>query len=180
MTQYILTGAPGAGKTTIILALKQRGYPVVEEAATDVIAQAQAEGVDAPWEREDFVERIALMQRRRRIASQVGPQDTAFHDRSVVCTLALNQHFERNAPAILIEEVEALKADRAMSKTVFFIEDLGFIENTAARRISYEDSVAFGALHEAAYAAHGFRLARIGAGPVDDRVTAILKLVDDT
>lgn len=180
MTGYILTGAPGAGKTTIILALRQRGYAVVEEAATEVIAQAQAGGIDAPWELEDFVERIALMQRSRRLASGAGRQDVEFHDRSVVCTVALNQLFERTAPAILTREVDALKADPSVSRTVFFIDDLGFIENTAARRISYEDAVAFGALHEAAYAAHGYHLVRIGAGPVEDRVAAILKLVDDT
>ena len=34
MKRYILTGTPGAGKTSIIQALALRGYCVVEEAAT--------------------------------------------------------------------------------------------------------------------------------------------------
>lgn len=37
MPAYILTGAPGAGKTAILRLLEANGYPVVEEAATDVI-----------------------------------------------------------------------------------------------------------------------------------------------
>ena len=46
MRRFILTGAPGAGKTAIVRELEARGFPVVEEAATDVIAREQAAGVD--------------------------------------------------------------------------------------------------------------------------------------
>jgi predicted ATPase len=38
MKRYILTGAPGAGKTAIIRQLELDRFSVVEEAATDVIA----------------------------------------------------------------------------------------------------------------------------------------------
>jgi hypothetical protein len=38
MRRYIITGAPGAEKTAILQELKVRGYAVVGEAATDVIA----------------------------------------------------------------------------------------------------------------------------------------------
>ena len=37
MKRYIVTGAPGAGKTAIIRHLEIDGFSVVEEAATDVI-----------------------------------------------------------------------------------------------------------------------------------------------
>ncbi len=44
MPSYILTGAPGAGKTAVLRLLEASGYPVVEEAATDVIALGNAPG----------------------------------------------------------------------------------------------------------------------------------------
>jgi len=44
MRRFIITGAPGAGKTAIIRQLELDGFSVVEEAATDVIAAAQARG----------------------------------------------------------------------------------------------------------------------------------------
>jgi predicted ATPase len=44
---YVLTGAPGAGKTAILRLLEASGYPVVEEAATDVIALSRYLGFTA-------------------------------------------------------------------------------------------------------------------------------------
>jgi predicted ATPase len=38
MRRFIMTGAPGSGKTSILRALENLGYAVVEEAATDAIA----------------------------------------------------------------------------------------------------------------------------------------------
>lgn len=49
MPSYVLTGAPGAGKTAILRLLEGGGYPVVEEAATDVIALGHALGNAEPW-----------------------------------------------------------------------------------------------------------------------------------
>lgn len=45
---YILTGAPGSGKTAVLRLLETLGYAVVEEAATDVIALGQAMGRAEP------------------------------------------------------------------------------------------------------------------------------------
>ena len=45
MQRYILTGAPGAGKTIIIRHLELQGHSIVEEAATDIIALEQAGGI---------------------------------------------------------------------------------------------------------------------------------------
>jgi predicted ATPase len=45
MKRFILTGAPGAGKTVILRQLECDGFGVVEEAATDVIALGEALGV---------------------------------------------------------------------------------------------------------------------------------------
>jgi predicted ATPase len=50
--RYVVTGAPGAGKTAIIRQLEIDGFGVVEEAATDVIAFVAGKGnsraVDSP------------------------------------------------------------------------------------------------------------------------------------
>jgi hypothetical protein len=48
MRRFIMTGAPGAGKTSILRALNNLGYAVVEEAATDAIAAHHAQGNRCP------------------------------------------------------------------------------------------------------------------------------------
>ena len=65
MHRFIVTGAPGSGKTSILAALRDRGYTVVAEAATDVIAAEQAGGDDEPWTRPAFIDKIVELQRAR-------------------------------------------------------------------------------------------------------------------
>lgn len=107
MPAYILTGAPGSGKTAVLRLLETLGYPVVEEAATDVIALANALGCEEPW-----------------------------------CDPG-------------------------------FIGNQGFIQPTAARRITFEDSLAFEQVHEQTYRDLGFLLADVPAGPLADRVALV-------
>ena len=56
---------------------------------------------------------------------------------------------------------------------VFFIESLGFLTPTEARRMDLADSIRFGELHEQTYAAYGFRPIRVRPAPVAQRVAAV-------
>jgi predicted ATPase len=56
---------------------------------------------------------------------------------------------------------------------VFLVRPLGFIEPTAARRISYDDALAFEAVHVATYEELGFRLIEVGPDPVAARAAAV-------
>jgi len=65
--RFIITGAPGAGKTAIVRQLELDGFSVVEEAATDVIAAAHAQGTVEAWKDPSFIDAIARLQRDRQI-----------------------------------------------------------------------------------------------------------------
>lgn len=95
MRRYVLTGTPGAGKSSLLRVLQQHGFPVVAEAATDVIAAAQAAGVSG--------------------------------------------------------------------------------EPTAARRISFEDSLGFEALHEEVYCSFGYELVNVEPAAVTERADWIIE-----
>jgi predicted ATPase len=56
LRRFVLTGAPGAGKTALAVALRDRGYVIVAEAATDVIAEEHARGIDEPWRNGGFLD----------------------------------------------------------------------------------------------------------------------------
>ena len=53
----------------------------------------------------------------------------------------------------------------------------GFVKPTAARRISFEDSLIFEQLHEQAYRELGFTLVDVPAGPLADRTALILQAI---
>jgi predicted ATPase len=181
MKRYVLTGAPGAGKTSVLGALRERGFPVVAEAATDVISRQQARGVAEPWQQDDFIDLIVALQRDRLGAAPSGalgaagvqPAATELHDRSALCTLALARYQERPETPLLAAEVARVVAAGVFEAAVFFIRPLGFIVPTAARRISYQDSLDFERLHEAAYLEHGFQMIEVGAASVADRAALI-------
>ncbi|MGW5555790.1 AAA family ATPase [Micromonospora sp. NPDC003944] len=174
--RYVLTGAPGAGKTTTIEALHRRGHPTVREAATDLIAERQAQGYAEPWHHNDFVDTVATLQHHRQIGTDAG-QPVQFYDRSPLCTLALARHLGRPIGPALTAEVDRIMREHTYQRLVFLISPLGFIRHTAARRISYADARAFARLHQEVYEEHGHHLVAIPAGPVRTRVALIEKHV---
>ncbi len=173
MRRFILTGTPGAGKTTILSALKTRGLSVVEEAATDINARALARGVAEPWMAQDFIDSIVDLQRRRQIEASGG--EVQIFDRSPVCTHALSLFLGRPPSKVLLAELERVGRERIYQTRVFFIEHLGFCTPTTVRRISFEDALKFEAVHEQSYSALGYDLIRIGPASVEARVEAVLR-----
>jgi predicted ATPase len=173
MKRFILTGAPGAGKTAILRQLELDGFSVVEEAATDIIALEQARGITEPWTDPSFIDSIAELQRERLISTSFEPSDIQFHDRSAVCTAALAAYLGHPLSAGLLSELERIKVEAIYQKRVFFVKNLGFIRPSEARRISFEDALRFELVHEEAYRNFGFELVFIEAGDLFDRVAAI-------
>ncbi|RKN36272.1 AAA family ATPase [Micromonospora musae] len=176
MRRYVLTGAPGAGKTSIARALRQRGYPVVDEAATDVIAAEQARGVAQPWTEPEFVAAVVRLQRRRRSAETRGPVQV--HDRSPLCTLALAEHLGHPVGRELAAEIARAERERIYQRTVFLVGSLGFVTRTAARRISLPEALAFGRLHARVYAEHGYEPVEVPPGPVAQRAAFVAAHLD--
>jgi predicted ATPase len=174
MKRYILTGAPGAGKTVLLHSLERAGHAVVEEAATDIIALAQGQGVAEPWTDPGFVDAIVTLQRQRE-ARAAG--DPIFFDRSPVCALALARFLGHPVSPLLRTELERIAAHDVYQRRVFLVRGLGFVTPTEARRISLEDAQRFEAVHEAAYRELGYALVPIEAGSVEERAAAVLDAI---
>jgi len=173
MRRFIITGAPGAGKTAIIRRLELNGFSVVEEAATDVIAAAHSEGIMQPWMDPSFIDAVARLQKDRQIRTAHQPDDIQFHDRCVVCTAALATFLGHAFSPFLTGELERIMQDGIYESRAFLIRNLGFITPTEARRISFEETVRFEKIHEETYRRFGFELVSIAPGTVEERVSRI-------
>lgn len=173
MRRFIITGTPGAGKTVILRQLELDGFSVVEEAATDVIAAAQARGDSEPWKDPSFIDSIVSLQRQRQIRMFCQPDQLQFHDRSVVCTAALAIYLGYPFSAVLTRELERIQREAIYEQRVFLIQNLGFVSSSNARRISFEDALHFEQIHEETYRRFGFDLVFVEPGNLLDRVSRI-------
>jgi predicted ATPase len=176
MKRYILTGTPGCGKTSIIRSLEVAGYAVVEEAATDIIALRQAQGIADPHTSASFIDDIINLQKLRhmRLADLPGIQ---FYDRSPVCTYALSVWLGFPVSRTLADEMERIAKEQTYQKQVFFIDNLGFCEPSAARKISFEDSLQFEKVHEETYRSFGYECIRVAPQTLSARVEQITRYV---
>ncbi|MEV0844509.1 AAA family ATPase [Streptomyces sp. NPDC049954] len=173
MRRYILTGTPGAGKTSILRGLAQLGHSTVEEAATTVIAQAQEHGEAEPWTRASFLDDIVAVQRRRQREAPVPADGVQFFDRSPVCTHALAVYLKLPHSPALVSELDRIAREAVYERDVFFVRNLGFCEPSAARRISFRESLEFERVHEQSYRTFGYRLIDVPAGPLTRRTGAV-------
>jgi predicted ATPase len=173
LARVVLTGAPGSGKTTLLDGLRVRGYTVVEEAATDVIATQQARGIAEPWLRADFIDLIVALQRARQTAPVPATVRVQLFDRSPLCTLALARYLQHPVGTVLRAEVERVVREQVYEHEVLLVRPLGFVVATAARHITYEDALAFQSVHEAVYSEHGFELVDVPIGSTSERVAAV-------
>ncbi|MBA3489791.1 MAG: AAA family ATPase [Longispora sp.] len=177
MKRYILTGTAGAGKTSILQRLTALGYAAIEKAATDVIAHEQTQGVAKPWEHASFIDAIITMQKQRQVQAATTAAAIQLFDRSPICTYALSVYLGRPISPVLAAEIDRITREHIYEPQVFFIRNLGFVEPTAARRISFEDSLEFERIHEESYRAFGYSLIDIPAGELNERVAAITRVI---
>lgn len=178
--RFILTGTPGSGKTSVIKELEKLGHTVIHEAATDLIRIEQMKGIERPWEELKFLDQIMLMQKKRQMSAIA---DLQFYDRSPFCTYALVKYLSYwkqttvLPSTLLLEELDRCITQQIYQPRVLFCENLGFIEHTDVRKISYEDALIFEQIHLDVYKEFGFDIMMVPRESVQDRCSFILSKI---
>jgi predicted ATPase len=124
-----------------------------------------------------FLIKIVEMQRDRQLCCAADGARVQIFDRSPICTLALARQLGQPVPPPLAAEIERITAARIYERRVFFLRPIGFIVATAARRISYADSLVFEAAHEKAYREHGFEIADVPPAGIEERAATVAALI---
>lgn len=168
---YILTGGPGVGKSAIILALEQKGYIIVREAAEDWIKLQQAKGTKEPWLEPDFQDQILKLQKAREYKT-IKVKNKIFIDRGTLDGLAYYQIAEKEPSKMMKTEIKKLKKNKSYAK-VFLIENLGSCETNEVRRENLDEALKLEMLQEQNYKTLGYEVVRVPSGTVEERVELV-------
>ena len=173
MKRFVLTGAHGCGKTSILLALETLGEQVVREAGSDYQKLERARGNPFPTDRSDFAERIGWLQadRERRLVP-LGAR--VFLDRGLPDTLAYGATFSWP----LSREMEAL-ARAARYAAVFLVEPFGPEWDEIVDAREREDCARLVPKLVAVYRELGHEPIMVPAGPLDERIAFVRARADD-
>jgi predicted ATPase len=73
----------------------------------------------------------------------------------------------------LKKSIEDIQNNRVFKPTVFFFENLGFIETTDIRKISFEEALKLEQLHLEVYTTFGYTCMKIPAMSLNERVALV-------
>jgi len=168
--KYIITGAPGTGKSTLIEALENQGILCLKEISRQIIISEQNQGNDGmPWENiERFTELVFAKTKESLHAS---PQ-SVFCDRSLVDSLAYIKHKKKSIPDYL----EHFSFQKYYHKTVFFAQPWKAIyKNDPQRPEDFEAQLLLSSQLEKTYNYLGFNLVVLPFVSVESRVAFVLE-----
>ena len=175
--RYILTGGPGAGKTSIINYLAKRGYLVAPEAATEIIEEELKKNIESPWRADDYHIRMYELISKRQMEVQNSPASIAFFDRGHLDGISYILLQKRTLYQYVIDRVQSSIDTQYFNNRVFFIDSLGFVVPGPARTEDLQESLQKAQCLEQNYRTMGYEIVHIPPGPIEERAQIIIDYV---
>lgn len=173
MNRIIITGGPGFGKSTIIHALEQRGYPVFHEVSRAVIqSQKEKDGDIVPWKDHHAFNEVVFKGRLESYHAAGHPQRLYFYDRGLPDSLAYLEADEKEVPPHFMDEIKLCP----YFHRVFFTPPWREIYQLDGQR--WEDYSYALHIHDTLlryYRQLGYEIVDVPLTPVDQRVEFILR-----
>lgn len=170
---FILTGAPGSGKTAILSRLIDE-FRCVDEPAREVLAEQRATSGRGTWDQDPALFVDLLLERsivKYEIARRSG--DTVIFDRGVP-DCVVYALLAKTDPAPSLAAVNLYR----YQPHVFFLEPWSDIYETDEERImTFDDTVSFSNALRDVYERSDYTLVDVPCGSLDDRVAFVRMMV---
>jgi predicted ATPase len=166
---FIVTGAPGSGKTAILSRLSSE-FRCVNEPAREVLAEQRATGGTGTWDQDPFLFAHLLLQRsieKYETARQL--RDTAIFDRGVPDCVV----YPARAGADPAPRLAAVDRYRYQPHVLFLELWSDIYETDEERTMSFDDTVSFSETLRDVYERSGYTLVDVPRGSLDDRAAFV-------
>ena len=173
---HVITGCSGGGKSTIIDALRARGFNRVDEAGRQIVQdQVRIGGDGTPWQ-SPLKFRDLLFARYVHLFEQAAERGgLVFFDRAIPEVIGISRALNVPVPE---EHRAAARIYRSSSKVfvlppwneIFRVDD--------ERKHSYEGAVAEYPMTRKVYAECGYQLVGVPKAPVPERIEFILNQIE--
>ncbi|MEM6720902.1 MAG: AAA family ATPase [Bacteroidota bacterium] len=173
MKRYIITGAPGTGKTTLLNALQQQGYCTFEEVSRRVIvSQQNIKGTKTPWQDIVGFTEIVYQQTVQELALPL--TSNAFVDRGLADTIAYLKLKHHPIP----KKLQQFEYKNYYHATVFLMPIWEEIYTTDSQRLqSFEEASQLQELLIEVYQKLGFSIITLPKVSVAERFEFIINFM---
>ena len=163
---FIITGTPGSGKTSLIEALRGNGFRCHDEPARQVLAEQRAiQGSEVPEKDKKRFVSLMLSKAIETYKLTLASDEIVFFDRGIPDNIAYAALFD----------IEAKDGEEAARKygyhsSVFFLPPWeGIFRNDDERKMTFREAEHFSTLIETAYARLGYYIIEVPFGPIETR-----------
>ena len=166
---YVITGAPSSGKTAVISALEQLGYPVVHEVARNYIDKELKRGKSIGQIKADILSfERHILYKKLEIEKSLPKNAQVFLDRAVPDSIGY-YILEGLSPDDPIK-----KSKQTRYKKIFLFERLQF-EKDGVRSENDKTAASLDRILKESYQMLGYKIIIVPLLSIDDRVDFILK-----
>ena len=172
--RYVITGAPGTGKTSIIKALKKKGFTCINEQSRRIITeQIMKKGDILPWKNQiAFEKKIASIRTKKYLMSP--PNEICFFDRSVLDCVAYLKLSKLKVPSEILKNIQKCKFNNIVFYTPFWKE---IYINDGERKESIEIAIKIQKTIIEAYKSKNYQLIKIPKLSIKKRVDFIISKI---
>jgi len=174
---FVLTGAMGSGKSTLIREIKKAGIKCVAEPAREILAEQRAiESDGVPEQNSELFCKLMLSRALQNYSQGMNGSEVQVFDRGIPDMIAYAELFSIDPTSFY----RASDQNRYNPRVFFFEGWPEIYTNDSERKISFEGARMFGESVRSIYQKLGYQLLNVPFQSIEERTNFILERLHDS